>query len=66
VDQHFGGTIRTAQSPRDLAVVHPERKAHDQCIAAVIGQVLKVLHDALQLLPALDDPLGAVRCGDRL
>src|SRR4051812_22385474 len=37
VDQNLGGAVRTAESPRDLAVVHPEREAHDQRVAAVVG-----------------------------
>src|SRR3954471_9969985 len=36
VDQHLGRTIRAAQGPGDLAVVHAEREAHDQGVAAVV------------------------------
>src|SRR5207237_565871 len=38
VDQHLGGAIRTAERTCDLAVVHPEREAHDQCLTSVLGQ----------------------------
>src|SRR5829696_5059191 len=66
VDQDLGRPVRAAQGARDLAVVHTQRKAHDQGVAAVVGQMLEVLHDALQLLASLDDPLGAMRSRDRL
>src|SRR3954466_1905854 len=66
VDQDFRRPVRASQRPRDLTVVHAESETHDQGVASIVRQVLEVLHDALQLLPPLDDPLGAVRSGDRL
>src|SRR5215204_5583043 len=66
VDQHLGRSVGAAQGAGYLAVVHAEREAHDQRVAAVVGQVLEVLHDPLQLLPSLDDPLGPVRRRNRL
>src|SRR3954454_22133940 len=66
VNQHLGRTVRAPERAGDLTVVHAEREAHDQRVTAVVGQMLEVLHDALQLLPSFDDPLGAVRRCDRL
>src|SRR4051794_6261595 len=66
VNQDLGRPVGATERARDLTVVHAEREAHDQRVAAVIGQVLEVLHDALQLLPALDDLLGPVQRRDRL
>src|SRR5262249_41044023 len=66
VDQHLGGPIASAQGAGDLSVVHPQCEAHDQRLAPVVGQLLQVVHHALQLLPALDDPLRAVRRRNRL
>src|SRR3954454_3176090 len=66
VDQDLGRPVRAAERTGDLAVVHAEREAHDQSVAAIVGQVLEMLHDALQLLPSLDDLLGAVKRRDRL
>src|SRR3954452_550318 len=37
VDQHLGRAVGAAQGPRDLAVVHTQRKAHDQRVAPVVG-----------------------------
>ena len=58
-----------SERPSDLAISRlsmPRGEAHDQRVASVIGQVLKVLHDPLQLLSPLDDLLGSVRRGERL
>src|SRR3954447_22501512 len=66
VDQDLGRPVRATERARDLAIVHAQSEAHDQRDTAVMGQVLEVLHDALQLLPPLDDPLRAVRSRDRL
>src|SRR5436190_13606092 len=66
MDQDLRGAVRAAQSARDLAVVHAEREAHDHGVAAVVRQVLEMVHHPLQLLASLDDPLGPVRRGDRL
>ena len=38
VDQHLGGALRAAERARDLAIVHAERKTHDQRLTAVLGQ----------------------------
>src|SRR5215207_9278580 len=40
VEQHLRGSIRAAERARDLAVVHPQGEAHDQRLAAVVGQPL--------------------------
>src|SRR5215208_7162702 len=66
VDQHLGRPVRAAERAGDLPVVHAEREPHDQGVAAVVGKSLQMIHHALQLLPPLDDPLRAVRRGDRL
>src|SRR5215212_4874995 len=57
VDQHLGRTVRAPERPSDLAVVHAEREAHDQRIAAVVWQVLEMVHHSPQILSALDDSL---------
>src|SRR5262245_26464911 len=66
MDQNLGRSVAAAQGARDLAVVHAEGEAHDQRLATVIGEILKVIHHPLQLLPSLDDSFGAVRGRDRL
>ena len=65
VQQHLGGAVGAAERPRDLAVVHPEREAHDQRLAAVVRQVLDTLEDPLQVVAVLDQRLGRVGGGDR-
>src|SRR3954452_1991968 len=60
MDQHLGRPVGAAQLPRDLAVVHAEGEAHDQRLAAVVGEVLEVRHHLPQLLPPLGDRLGVV------
>jgi hypothetical protein len=66
VDQDLGRSVGAAQRTGDLAVVHAKRETHDQGVSAVIGKVLQMVHHALQLLPSLDDPLGAMWRRDRL
>ena len=69
MDQHLGGAVGAAERPRDLAVVHAEREAHDQRLAAVVRQLLHALEDLAQLLAALDEILGRVQrlgLGDRV
>ena len=66
MDQHLGRAVGAAQRAGDLAVVHAEREAHDQRLAAVIGKVVEILHHRSQLLAPLDDRLGAVPGGDRV
>src|SRR5262245_42237439 len=53
VDQHLRGAVRAAQSPGDLAVVHAECEAHDQRVAAVVGELLELVHHLPQILPSL-------------
>src|SRR5688572_24847815 len=57
VDQHLGGAFGAAQRPRDLAVVHAEREAHDQRLAAIVGKLRHSLEDLLQLLALRDELL---------
>ena len=45
VHQHLGRAVGAAQRPRDLAVVHAQREAHDQRLAAVVRQLLHALED---------------------
>ena len=54
VQQDLRGTICPPQRSCDLPVVHPKRKAHDQCLAAVVRELLHALEDGLQLLAAFD------------
>src|SRR3954453_23391532 len=46
VDEALGRPVRAGGRTGDLAVVHAAREAHDQSIAAIVGQVLEMLHDA--------------------
>src|SRR5262245_37415259 len=48
VDQDLGRAVGTTERARDLAVVHAERKPHDQGVAAIVRQMLQMLHHALQ------------------
>src|SRR5262249_57218575 len=61
VDEHLRRAVRAAHRPRDLAVVHAEREAHDQRLAAILRQLIDALEDALQLVAPLDEVLGRVR-----
>src|SRR6476659_292375 len=58
MDQDLRRPVRAPQRARDLAVVHTQREAHDQRLAAIVGEMLEVLHDLAQLLAALGDRLG--------
>src|SRR4051794_30056927 len=63
VDQHLGRAVGAAQRPRNLAVVHAEGEAHDQRLAAVVGEVLEVRHHLAQLLAPLGHRLRGVAGG---
>src|ERR1700754_4017373 len=63
VNQHLGGSFGAAHRPRDLAVVHVEREAHDQCLAAIVGQFRHALQDLLHLLALLHHALRVERRG---
>src|ERR1700742_1855567 len=60
VDEDLGRPVGATERPRDLAVVHAEGEAHDQRLAAVVGEVLQVGHHLPQLLPPGGDLLGVV------
>src|SRR3954469_8998746 len=60
MDQHLGGAVAAPHRPRDLAVVHAQREAHDQRLAAVVGQLLDPVEDPRELVPPLDEVLGRV------
>src|SRR5829696_6007895 len=64
VHQHLGRTVGAAERPRDLAVVHPQREAHDQRLAAIVRQVLDTVQDALEVVAVLDERLRRVRGRD--
>src|SRR5215211_1495000 len=64
VNQHLRGPVGAAERPCDLAVVHVQGEAHDQGLAAVVGEVRHTGQDLLYLLPLLDHLLGAVRRGE--
>src|SRR5947209_7928854 len=61
VQQHFRRTLGSTERARDLAVVHSEREAHDQSLAAVVRQRRNAREHLLELLAALDQRLGVVR-----
>ncbi len=61
MDQHLGRAVRAAERARDLAVVHAEREAHDQRLAAVVGQQPHAVEHAAQLVAPLDQLLGRVQ-----
>src|SRR5215210_6695095 len=65
VQQHLGGAVRAAERASDLAVVHPEREAHDQRLAAVVREPLHTLEDSLEVVAILHQPLGGVRGRER-
>src|SRR4051794_33642522 len=65
VQQHLGRAVGAVQGAGDLAVVHAEREAHDQRLAAVVGQLLDAAQDAGEIVTILDQPLGRVRGGER-
>ncbi len=66
VQQHLRGAVRAAERTRDLAVVHPEREAHDQRLAAIVGQLLHALQDSLEVVAILHQRLGRVRGRQRV
>src|SRR3954470_4304655 len=63
MDQHLGGAVAAPHRPRDLAVVHAQREAHDQRLAAVVRKLLDPVQDPRELVPALDKVLGGVDGG---
>ena len=65
VDEHLRGAVGAPERARDLAVVHAEREAHDQRLAAVVGQRLHAVEHAAELVAALDELLGRVRRRER-
>src|SRR6201996_8310585 len=66
VNQYLGRPIGPTQRPRDLAVVHPQREAHDQRVSPVVGECLQVGHHLTQLLAPGDQVLGVVLGRDRV
>src|SRR5436305_1937588 len=64
MDQHLRGPLGSPQRPRDLLVVHSEREAHDQRLAAIVRQARHPRQHLLELLPALDERLRVVRRRD--
>ena len=61
VDQDLGGAVGAPERARDLAVVHAQREAHDQRLAAVVGQLPDAVEHAAELVAALDQLLGRVQ-----
>src|SRR5215208_5891039 len=59
VDQHLGRSLGPPQRSRDLAVVHSQREAHDERLAAILGELRHALQDLLHLFAALHELLGA-------
>src|SRR5829696_1557103 len=64
VNQNLRRAVGPAECPRDLAVVHSQREAHDQCLAAVVRKLLDRGQHALQLVAPLDQRLGVVWGGN--
>src|SRR3954464_14235918 len=64
VQQHLRRPFGPSQRARDLLVVHVEREAHDQRLAAVVRQGRHAGEHAVQLLPALDYRRRVVRRRD--
>src|ERR1019366_5915835 len=63
MDQHLGGTVGASHRTCDLAVVHAERKAHDQRLAAIVWEHAHPVEHTAELVSALDQLLGRVqRC----
>src|SRR5436190_22819918 len=60
VDQHLGGAVRAAERTCDLAVVHPEREAHDQCLTSVLGERAHTLQYCNGVFPSHDQVLRAM------
>src|SRR5512133_2689372 len=57
MDEYLRRAVGTPHCSRDLAVVHPQREAHDQRVATIVRQLLDSLQDARQLVPALHEVL---------
>src|SRR4051812_4468408 len=66
VQEHLGRAIGPAERPGDLPVRHVEREAHDQRVAAIVGEAVEPVQHQAQLLAPLHDLLGAVWVGRRL
>src|SRR5437763_1999171 len=64
MNQDLGGTFGPPQRTCDLAVVHPDREAHDQGLAPVVRQSGHTAQHGLDLLALLHDLLGAERRRD--
>src|SRR3954447_2309107 len=62
MDQHLRRAVRASHGACDLAVVHAQREAHDQRLAAVVRKLLHTLEDSRQLVATLHEILGRVRC----
>src|SRR3954454_18800758 len=62
--QHLRRTFGAAASARDLAVVHVEREAHDQCRLPVFGEIRHAGEHLAKLLPALDEVVRAPAVGE--
>src|SRR5829696_4859462 len=60
MEEHLRRAVRAIHRPRDLAVVHAQREAHDERLATVVGKLLDALQDARQLVAALDEVLRRV------
>src|SRR6266545_7914124 len=65
VDEHLGRAVRAPHRTGDLAVVHPQREAHDQRVAPVVRQLLYPLQDARKLVSPLDEVLRRVHRAQR-
>src|SRR5918992_238547 len=62
--QHLRRSFGAAHRPRDLFVVHAEREAHDEGLAAVVRQLRHAPEHLLHPPPPLDHLLGPVWGGE--
>src|SRR3954470_11689842 len=58
--EHLGRAIRAPERPRDLPIRHIEREAHDQRVAAIVGEAVEPVQHQTKLLAPLHDLLGPV------
>ena len=64
MDQDLGRTVAATEGARDLAVIHAERKAHDQRLPSIVWKLRDAVEHPRQLVAALRDLLGGVGSSD--
>src|SRR5581483_10156415 len=66
VQEHLGRAVGAPECPGDLPVVHAKSEAHDQRLAAIVGELLDAVEDRLELLAPLHQRLRGVRGRDHV